>query len=398
MSAIQIADNVHWVGVRDPELKIFDIIMKTDHGSTYNAYVVKATDKTALIDTAKKTHTDEFLARLAEVTPIEKIDYLIVNHNEPDHSGSIVDVLDKNPDVKLICSAPALPFLKNIINRDADMTGVKDGHEIELGGKTFRFFGMPYMHWPDTLMEFLVEDGVLFSNDGFAAHVSFEGEKIWADEHPDIFDTEFYNYWEAIMRPFAGYARRNLKKLDDLDIKVIATSHGPLIRKDTRDYIDKYKEWSRDKSEGRKHVAVFYATSYGNTALLAEKLAEALKSHGLECTTVDATTISDEDAKELLEQSIAAVIGTPTFNGDAVEPIWHITSLLSTVYRLGKKAAVFGSYGWGGEGPKLVAERLAGLKVKVFEEDYRARLIPSDDELAELNAYAGRLAEFLGGK
>lgn len=398
MSAIQIADNVHWVGVRDPELEIFDIIMKTDHGTTYNAFVVKGTVKTALIDTAKKTHTNEFLARLSQVTEIEKLDYLIVNHNEPDHSGSIVDILDRNPGVKLICSAPALPFLKNIINRDADMTGVKDGHEIDLGGKTLRFFGMPYMHWPDTMMEYLVEDGILFSNDGFASHVSFDGTAIWADQHPEYFDHEFYYYWDAIMRPFSGYARRNLAKLDDLDIKVIATSHGPLIRHDARSFVEKYKEWSRDKSEGRKHVVVFYATSYGNTAVLAEKLADALKSHGFESTAVDVTSVKDDEAKALLEQSMAVVIGTPTFNGDAVEPVWHITNLLSTVYRLGKKAAVFGSYGWGGEGPKLVAERLAGLKLKVFEEDYRARLIPSDDELAELTAYAGRLAEFLNGK
>ena len=395
-NAIPVVDNVYWVGVRDPELEVFDIIMKTEHGTTYNAFVVKGTDKTALIDTAKKTHTDEFLARLTQVTPIEEIDYLFVLHNEPDHSGSIKDILDKNPSVKIICSAPALPFVKNVINREADIQGVKDGFEVDLGGKTLRCLGMPYMHWPDTMVAYLPEDKLLFSNDIFAAHVSFDGDQMWADQHADTFEHEHYYYWDCIMRPFSGFSRKNLTKLDKLDIDVIATSHGPLIRKDTSVWIQKYAEWSRDKAAGHNQVTIFYATSYGNTELIAKALADELTAKGLGTKTADVTTVSDADAKNLIEESNAIVIGTPTFNGDAVEPIWHITNLLSMVYRLGKKAAVFGSYGWGGEATKLVSERLSGLKLKVFEEDYRARLVPSDDELTELKAYAGRLAEFLG--
>ncbi|MBD3257583.1 MBL fold metallo-hydrolase [candidate division GN15 bacterium] len=394
MSAFKIADNVHWVGVKDPELAVFDIVMKTERGTTYNAYLVQG-EKTALIDTAKKEFESEFLANVEEIIPLEKIDYLIVCHNEPDHSGAMQTVLDRNPNIKIICSAPGLPFARNIINRDADLTGVKDGHEIDLGGKTLRCYGMPYMHWPDTMMVYLPEDKVLFSNDIFAAHISFDSP--WADEAPpeDNFDFEFYYYWDAIMRPFAGYARRNLKKLDDLDIDIIATSHGPLIRKDIPQFIEKYKEWSRDKAEGRNLVSVFYISNYGSTTVMAKALTEELTNLGLEVKAVDMAEISDDDAKELIESSQAILIGTPTFNGDAVEPVWHFTSLLSTVYRLGKKAAVFGSYGWGGEAPKLVRERLAGLKLKVFEEDLRARLIPSDNEMTELKEYAGRLAEFL---
>jgi NADH oxidase (H2O-forming) len=395
MSATQIAKGVYSVGVKDPHLPVFDIVMKLNHGTTYNAYLVKG-EKTALIETVKVGFLDEYFANVNSLVPIETIDYLIVNHTEPDHSGGIEAVLDRAPNIKIICSAPAVPFLQNIINRPADITGVKDDHVIDLGGKTLRFYGMPFMHWPDTMMEYLAEEKVLFSNDGFAAHLSFDG--VFDDEAGAALEHEFQVYWDAIMRPFTGFALRNIAKLDKLEIDMIATSHGPVLRTNPRQYIEKYKEWSRDKSAGKKQVTVFYATSYGNPKKMAEVLAAELGTHGFTTVLADAAETSADKARALIEESIAFVIGTPTFNGDAVPPVWDIVNLFWTVYRTGKKAAVFGSYGWSGEAPKLVADRLAGLKLKVFEEQYRARLIPSAEELTELKAYTGRVAAFFGGK
>jgi flavorubredoxin len=395
MSAIQISKDVYSVGVKDPNLATFDIVMKLDHGTTYNAYLVKG-EKTALIDTVKRGFLEEYFANVNSVTSIDKIDYLIVNHTEPDHSGGIEAVLDRAPNIKIICSAPAVPFLQNIINRPADITGVKDDHVIDLGGKTLRCVGMPFMHWPDTMMEHLAEDKVLFSNDGFAAHLSFDG--VFDDEAGAVLEREFQVYWDAIMRPFTGFALRNLAKLDKLPIDMIATSHGPVLRTNPRQYIDKYREWSQDKSAGKKLVAVFYASSYGNTKKIAELLSAELKTHGFTTVLTDVAVIPPDKARDLIEESSAIVIGTPTFNGDAVPPIWDLVNLFWTIYRTGKKAAVFGSYGWSGEATKLVADRLSGLKLKVFEEQYRARLIPSAEELTELKAYSARLATFFGGK
>jgi flavorubredoxin len=395
MSAIKLSDDVYWVGAKDPELRIFDIVMETKYGTTYNAYLVKG-EKTALIDTVKKEFTEEFLANVNEIVPIERIDYLVVNHNEPDHSGAITAILDKAPNIKLICSAPAVPFLKNVINREADITGVKDNHTLELGGKTLVFKGMPYMHWPDTMMEYLQEDRILFSNDGFTAHYS--GDTIFADEVKIDLDHEVYYYWDCIMRPFSGYIRRNLPKLDDFDIGMVAGSHGPVYRKEPSKYIDKYKEWNADKAEGKKHVAVFFASNYGNTGKLAQGVAEGLNKYGFTTSINDVTELKTADAKELIESSTAVVLGTPTFNGDAVKPVWDLVNLFSTVYSIGKKAAVFGSYGWGGEGVKLVAQRLTGLKMKVYEENYRARLVPSDEEMSALDEYVGKIAEYFAHK
>jgi len=391
MSAIKLSDSVYWVGVKDPDLRVFDIVMPTKLGTTYNAYLIKG-EKTALIDTVKKEFTDEYLANINEIMPLEQIDYLVVNHNEPDHSGAINTVLEKAPNIKLICAAPAVPFLKNVINVEADITGVKDNHTLELGGKTLVFKGMPYMHWPDTMMEYLQEDKILFSNDGFTAHYS--GDTIFADEVTIDLDHEVHYYWDCIMRPFSGYIRRNLIKLDDFDIAMVAGSHGPIYRKEPRKYINKYKEWTVDKAEGKNHVAIFFASNYGNTGKLAKGMADGLKKQGFTTSLDDVSGLTTDKAKELIESSKAIVIGTPTFNGDAVKPIWDLINLFSTVYSIGKKAAVFGSYGWGGEGAKLVAQRLTGLKIKVYEDNYRARLVPSDEEMAALDEYVIKIAEF----
>ncbi len=394
MSATKLAENVYHVGVKDPDLRVFDIIMKTEHGTTYNAYLVKGTEKTALIDSVKKPFTDDFFANIEQITPVEKIDYLIVNHNEPDHSGAISTLLDKNPNLKIYCSSAAVPYLKNIINREADITGLKDKQTLELGGKTLTFRLMPYMHWPDTMMEFLEEDGILFSNDGFAAHIS--SDSIFADEVTVDVDFEVRYYFDSIMRPFTGYIRRNMPKLDDHDIKMVAPSHGPIFRKDPLKHINSYKEWSVDKSEQGNVVSIFYASAYGNTKSLAEAIAVSLTKAGFTANLTDVTESEPDQLREQIESSKAILIGTPTFNGDAVKPIWDTVNLFSTVYSIGKKAAVFGSYGWGGEASKLVAERLSGLKLKVFEENYRARLIPSEEEMAGVVEYSQKLAEFIG--
>ncbi len=393
MSAIKISENVYEVGVQDPDLKIFDITMPTEYGTTYNSYLVIG-EKVALIDAVKKEFTDQFFANIEEIIPIDKIDYLIVNHTEPDHSGAIPALLERNPNIKLIASATAVPYVKAVINCEADLTGVKDKHELDLGGKTLTFRLMPYMHWPDTMMEYLAEDKILFSNDGFAAHVC--SETLWADEVPaevDL-DHQIYYYWDCIMRPFSGFIRRNLLKLDDHEIEMIATSHGPLFRKNARSIIDKYKEWTADKSEGSEQISIFYASNYGNTEKLAIGMADELTNQNFTPVLVDATNVESDRVKELIESSKAIMIGTPTFNGDAVKPIWDLTMHFSTVYSIGKKAAVFGSYGWGGEGTKLVAARLSGLKLKVFEEEFRARLIPSGDEMNDLKSYVERLAQY----
>ncbi|HWR83896.1 MAG TPA: FprA family A-type flavoprotein [Candidatus Deferrimicrobium sp.] len=393
MGAIAIADNIYWVGVKDPGLLHFDIVMETKHGTTYNAYLVRGRDKVALIDTVKAQFTNEFLNNVREITDLESIEYLIVNHTEPDHSGAITALLENAPHITIVCAAAAVPFVKNTINTEARIRPVKDNDVIDLGGKTIIFKSTPYMHWPDTMMEYLKEDGILFSCDGFAGHIAFDS--IWADQARQDVDYEIQYYFDSIMRPFTSYIRRNMPKLEALDVRMIAPSHGPIIRRDAPAYIRKYSEWSSDKSDGKNQITIFYVSSYGNTALIAQTLASRLSERGFTVVLIDTFQMDESYARDQIEASVALLFGTPTFNGDAVRPIWNAVSLLSTVNSVGKKAAVFGSYGWGGEGTKLVSERLAGLRLKIFSEALRARLIPSQEELAEVASFAGKIADFV---
>ncbi len=278
MSALQLADNVWWVGVKDPGLRTFDIYMETKHGTTYNAYLVKGSQGVALIDTVKKEFSDEYFATIESLVGYDKITHLIINHTEPDHSGAITALLEKNPNIKLVCAPPAMPFVKAVINKDLPLTAVKDNETIDLGGKKLIFKNTPYMHWPDTMMEFLEEDGILFSCDGFAAHVA--DKSLWADEVKADLKFEFKHYFDAIMRPFTGYIRRDLPKLDGLDIRMIATSHGPIHRKNCREVIKQYADWCVDKTEAANQVTIFYASNYGNTKKLAELVSGELQKAG----------------------------------------------------------------------------------------------------------------------
>lgn len=394
MNTVQISDHIWWTGVEDPNLRVFDIVMPTRYGTTYNAYVVKG-EKIALIDTVKKQFSDEYFAKVASLTPLESVDYLIVNHTEPDHSGAIAELLKRSPKLQIVCSGAALPFVKNVLNDETPLTAVKDDAEIDLGGVTLRFKMMPYMHWPDTMMEYSPEDKVLFSCDGFASHLS--GESIFDEDVREDLPHEMRYYFDSIMRPFSGYIRRNMPKLDGFDVKIIAPSHGPVLRKFAAQFIQDYKDWTIDRLAGAPCVTIFYVTNYGNTGLLAEAIEKGLSEAGLRTELVELTTCPSEKAQDLIERSAAVLVGTPTFNGDAPRPVWDLMNLFSTVYSIGKKAAVFGSYGWGGEGTKLIADRLASMKLKVYPEPFRARLIPSAKEMAEVREFAKKVAEFVRG-
>ncbi|PWB76235.1 MBL fold metallo-hydrolase [candidate division GN15 bacterium] len=392
VNTVQISKHVWWAGVKDPDLRVFDIVMPTQYGTTYNAYVVRG-EKTALIDTVKKQFSAEYFAKVESLVPLDAVDYLIVNHTEPDHSGAIAELLKQSPKLQIVCSGAALPFVRNVLNDDTPLTTVKDDAVIDLGGVTLKFKIMPYMHWPDTMMEFCPEDKVLFSCDGFASHLS--GESVFDEDTRVDLPREMKYYFDAIMRPFSGYIRRNMPKLDGLDIDMVAPSHGPVLRKYAAQFIQDYRDWTVDKLAGAPRVTIFYVSNYGNTGLLAEAIDKGLTEAGLKTDLVELSTCPVEKAQDLIERSAAILIGTPTFNSDAPRPVWDLMNLFSTVYSIGKKAAVFGSYGWGGEGTKLIAERLSSMKLKVYPETYRARLIPSAKEMTEVHDFARKVAEFV---
>ena len=195
----EIAPDVYWLGARHPELQVFDELFPTHNGSTYNAYLVRGRDKVALIDTVKGIFTEDYLARVASLVPLDQIDMVVVNHTEPDHSGALRALLERNPNIEVYCTKPAGNFLKQLYDIPMKIQVVVEGQEIDLGGKTLRFLLAPYLHWPDSMFTYLPEQQLLFSCDAFGSH--FCGDGLFDDEVPD-FSSDFNTYFDAIMRPF----------------------------------------------------------------------------------------------------------------------------------------------------------------------------------------------------
>ena len=242
METVSLANNVHWVGAKDPGLAVFDIVIPTEYGTTYNSYLVRGTDKTALIDCVKRPFAEELFRNISRVLPPETLDYVVINHSEPDHSGALVDLLERNPNVTVYLSRSAKMFIDNIVNREYSFKTVEDGEELPLGGKTLRFLNTPYLHWPDTILTYLVEDRILFPCDFLGSHYS--SPEFFNDEVPDQEATRkaFEFYYSTIMRPYKEHVLKACEKLKGLPIAMIAPSHGPILRKDPQSYISWYED------------------------------------------------------------------------------------------------------------------------------------------------------------
>ena len=387
----EIIPGVNWVGVRHPDLKIFDELFPTHNGTTYNAYVVRGRDKTALIDTVKAPFTAEFLAKLAAIGGLEQIDLVVVNHTEPDHSGALLELLKQRPGLPVYCTRAAQNFLGQLINGPFNAQVVSDGQELDLGGRTLRFLLAPYLHWPDTMFTYLVEDGVLFPCDAFGAH--YCPRLLFDDEIPD-FSQDFLFYFDCIMRPFKDKVREAVAKVEKLPLQLICPSHGPLLRRNPQAVVDAYRRLSALPPASAKPRAVMLTlSSHGNTRQMAAAVREGVESRGFEVLEMRLCDLRDGDLRDELEQADLVLVGTATINRDAPPQVWHALSLFSLVTPRAKVAAVFGSFGWSGEAVKMVEERLRGLRFKLAAPGLTLRFKPTEEDLVACRKFGEEAAQ-----
>jgi flavorubredoxin len=385
-----IVPGVDWVGVRHPDLKIFDELFPTHNGTTYNAYLVRGRDKTALIDTVKAPFTEEFLAKLADAGGLDRIDLVVVNHTEPDHSGALLTLLKLRPELPVYCSRPAMNFLSQLVNGPFNAQVVSDGQEVDLGGRTLRFLLAPYLHWPDTMFTYLVEDGVLFPCDAFGAH--YCSSQLFDDEIPD-FSKDFHFYFDCIMRPFKDKVREAVAKVEQLDLKLICPSHGPIHRRDPKSVIDCYRCWSAPPpAKGKPRALLLTLSSHGNTRSMAAAIGAELEGHGFHVTELRMCEMRDSDLRDELELADLVMVGSATINRDAPPQVWHALSLFSLVTPKAKVAAVFGSFGWSGEAVKMIEERLLGLRFKLPVPSLSVRFTPTEENLKACQEFARQAA------
>ncbi|GFR34356.1 MBL fold metallo-hydrolase [Thermobrachium celere] len=370
MPAVELKKGVYWVGVKNPELRVFDIIMTTKKGTTYNSYLI-VDEKITLIDTVKDGYQDEFLKNIKSIIGDKKIDYLVVHHTEPDHSGSLRKIFETYEDIVVYASKPALINIREITNMN--FNGVEAKEELNIGDRTLKFISAPFLHWPDTIFTYSEKDKILFTCDAFGCHYCDENS-IFNDEVGDFSD-EFRYYYDVIMGPFKKYVVSAIEKIKNIDFDMVCTSHGPVLRRDVNKYIDLYEKWSREGIyEEEKSAVVAYVSAYGYTKQIAEAITNGLKENGVNVYLYDISESNLSEIVDKIERSKALLVGSPTINQDAVKPVWDLLSLICPINNRGKIATAFGSYGWSGEAVPMLIDRLKGLKFNTEIEGLKSKV------------------------
>lgn len=385
MKTLKLKEGLYWTGILDPQLRVFDIIMNTEYGTTYNSYLLQGSEKTALFETAKAKCMDEYLDKLTSLIDIKDIDYIIVDHTEPDHAGSAEKLIEMNPAIKLVGTATAISFMKEICNTEFASVIVKEGDTLSLGDKTLKFIAAPNLHWPDAMYTYVEEDKVLLTCDSFGAHYSFDQVLSSKITDQDGYMSALRYYFDNIMGPFKPYVLKAIDKIRDLEIDMVCPGHGPVLDEDPWKIINIYKGWSTEVNPNtKKTVVIPYVAAYGYTQVLAEKITEGIKASGdVEVKLFDMVTSDQAQVLGELQWADGILFGTPTILGEALKPIWDLTTSIFPVTHGGKIASAFGSYGWSGEAVPHMIERLKQLRMKVYGKGLRVRFKPSDAQLAE---------------
>lgn len=395
---IEIKKDVYFIGVFDEEIRTFDIIMKTANGSSYNSYLIKTDEGVIIVDGVKEEFNDYYFQKIESLCNYEDIKYVVSHHLEPDHSGSIPELIERAPQAKVLISPPALSMLKALVKTEnINFETVWTNKKIQMGDKTLQFLSTPYLHWPETLSSYLIEDKILFSGDVFGSH--YYDKRLFDDLVGD-FDYAFKYYYDHIMRPFKTHVLNALRLYDKLDIETIATLHGPIIRENPQKYIENYRKWSKIEKPNGKVISIFYLTSYKNTREMAEAIYEGCESIENVVTNVyDLASIESQNMLMLLEESDGVLVGTPTINADAPKPVWDLLSNMMLIEKRGKTGGAFGSYGWSGEAPDMIKERMKSLNFRVPPlNDMKIKLIPTKEELKLCFEYGKEFAEIVNGK
>ena len=388
MKTLELRDGFYWAGIVDDNLRVFDIIMYTEFGTTYNSYVWKAGDKVVLFETAKEKFFDEYLDKLKEIIDVTKIDYLIVDHTEPDHAGSIGRLLEYSPQMKIVATGCAIGFLKEIVNHDFTSIAVKDNQTIEIGGKTLRFLVVPNLHWPDTMYTYIEEEQLLVTCDSFGSHYGFHdvlASKV-TDQEGYMRATKYY--FDCIIGPFKPFMLKALDKVRQLDVSMICPGHGPVIDENIDRMYNIYEDWCTVVNPNRKKTVIIpYVSAYGYTKQLAEEISRGIQDSGdIDVRSYDLVEADQDKVLEELGFADGILFGTPTIVGEALKPIWDLTTSIFAGTHGGKLASAFGSYGWSGEGVPHIIERLKQLRMKVVD-GLKIRFKPGENNLLDAYEY-----------
>lgn len=357
----QLKTNVYAVGAIDWDARLFDRLIPLPDGTSYNCYFVRGNKKVALLDTVDPSKTEVLLNNLIRLG-INKIDYVIAHHAEQDHSGSLPDVLLIYPETKVVTNPKCKGMLIDLLGIEDDkFITVEDGQELSLGDKSLQFVYLPWVHWPETMGTYLKDDKILFSCDFFGSHLA--SSSLFVDDEAVVYESA-KRYYAEIMMPFRQQINKNMAKLGDLDIEIIAPSHGPVHDK-PKFITDAYKDWISDAV--KNEVVVAYVSMHGSTAKMVSYFAEALIERGITVRQFELSTVDIGKLAMALVDAATVVIGSPTVLAGPHPSAAYATILANALRPKTKFASIIGSYGWGGKMVEQLTGMLTNLKAEILE-------------------------------
>jgi len=392
--SFKIKNNVYWVGKTDWELQKFHGNEYSTHrGSTYNSYLIRE-EKNVLIDTVWMPFSKEFVENLSKEIDLEKIDYIIANHAEIDHSGSLPELMERIPNTPIYCTANGVKSLKGHYHKDWNFKVVKTGDTLDLGnGKQLIFVEMRMLHWPDSMACYLTGDNILFSNDAFGQHYATEYMYNDLVDQDELF-SECIKYYANILTPFSALVDKKIKEVLALNIPIdiIATSHGVIWRDNPTQIVEKYLAWANDYQENQ--ITILYDTMWDGTKRMAEAIVKGIRETDTK-VNVKLYNIAKTDKNDLITEifkSRIILVGSPTIGGGILSVVAEILEMIKGMRFKNKKAASFGCYGWSGESIKVIKEHLEKSGFSVINDGIRALWNPDDESLEKCVEFGREIA------
>ena len=392
MKPIEIADNIYWVGAIDWNVRDFHGY-STYQGTTYNAYLIMD-EKVTLIDTVKKPFVQDMLDRVRQIVDPQKVDVLISNHTEPDHSGAMSAVLDAiGTDKPLYCSKVGHKNLQLHYRKDWNFQPVENGGTLNIGKRTLTFLETRMLHWPDSMFSYVNEDKLLFSSDAFGQH--YAGPEMFDDEIGDAIMPHALKYFANILTPYAPLILKLVEKVTELglELNMVCPDHGIIWRQDPGKIINKYVEWSVQKPT--KKAVVVFDSMWESTRMMAEAIVEGLGEKGIKALPMRLRSSHRSDIITEIHEAGAVIVGSPTLNNGLFPTVADFLTYMKGLRPQNKIGAAFGSYGWSGEAVKLIEAELEATKMKIVEPGLKTQFVPSPEGLESCFEFGGRIGKAL---
>ncbi|MGQ9747973.1 MAG: FprA family A-type flavoprotein [Candidatus Caldatribacteriaceae bacterium] len=398
MPSVEISPGIHWIGVNDHTTDLFEGLWPiTREGVSYNSYLIMD-EKKAVVDLAKSIKVDEYLGRLGELVKIHELDYIILNHLEPDHAGILKIIWKMAPQATLLCSSQAKNMISAFYGITERIQVVKDGEELPLGKKTLKFFLTPMVHWPETMVTYEVNSQILFSCDAFGGYGALQGA-IFDDECTDLdfYEKEALRYYANIVAKFSFMVLKAIDKLSSVNISIIAPSHGLIWRKSPNHILELYRRWaSYAQNGGDKGVVIVYGSMYGNTEVMMDALAQGIAKSGIKVEIFDVCRSHYSYILPALLINKGVVVGAPTYETALFPYMVHLLDMAVRKEIKHKKVLYFGSFGWSGGGKRefeQFSNRLDWEIIQSFEFQGGGRL----EDFHHAFEMGREFGQFIGG-